>query len=239
MKCSVKGFPIRSILKVKDKKVQVRVKSTKVSGYLSLSVSVYKAKTEVVQDLKKRWVKTRRSKRLRKWYKAAFAVISRLIPANKKLVVFESYHGKQYSDSPRAIYEYMKEHCPDYKLIWSVNLASMNYFAQKDVEYVRRFSIRWLLIMTRAKYWVNNVRFPLWIPKPRHTIYVQTWHGTPLKRLAMDMDEVHMPGTNINKYKANFLREASNWNYLVSPNAYSTEIFKRAFQFDNIRVMIF
>lgn len=126
----------------------------------------------------------------------------------------------------------MKEHCPDYKLIWSVNRASMNYFAQKDVEYVRRFSIRWLLIMTRAKYWVNNVRFPLWIPKPRHTIYVQTWHGTPLKRLAMDMDEVHMPGTNINKYKANFLREASNWDYLVSPNAYSTEIFKRAFQFD-------
>jgi CDP-glycerol glycerophosphotransferase len=126
----------------------------------------------------------------------------------------------------------MKVNNPDYKLVWSVDRASMKYFAQKDVEYVRRFSIRWLLIMTRAKYWVNNVRFPLWIPKPKHTIYIQTWHGTPLKRLAMDMDEVHMPGTNTDKYKANFLREASNWDYLVSPNAYSTEIFQRAFQFD-------
>ncbi|MFE4427684.1 CDP-glycerol glycerophosphotransferase family protein [Peribacillus butanolivorans] len=233
MKCSsLENLPSKSILKVKQKRVQVKIKATKISKYLSLSVSRYNFKTEVVKGLRKRWVKTRRSKRLRKWYKSAFAIISLIIPANKKLAVFESYHGKQYSDSPRAIYEYMKEHYPEYKLVWSVDRASMNYFAQKDVEYVRRFSIRWLLIMTRAKYWINNVRFPLWIPKPKHTIYVQTWHGTPLKRLAMDMDEVHMPGTNTNKYKKNFLREASNWDYLVSPNAYSTEIFERAFQFD-------
>ena len=41
-----------------------------------------------------------------------------------------------------------------------------------------------------------------------------------------------MPGTNTKKYKRNFLKEASNWDYLVSPNAYSSEIFARAFDFD-------
>lgn len=233
MKCSsLENLPSRTILKQNEKNVQVKIKATKISKYLSLSVSGYNFKTEVVQGLRNRWVRIRRSNRIRRGYQAAFAVISRLIPANKKLAVFESYHGKQYSDSPRAIYEYMKEHYPDYKMIWSVERSSMKYFAQKDVEYVRRFSLRWLFIMARAKYWVNNVRFPLWIPKPKHTVYLQTWHGTPLKRLAMDMDEVHMPGTNTNKYKANFLKESSNWDYLVSPNAYSTEIFRRAFQFD-------
>ncbi|MCY7916892.1 CDP-glycerol glycerophosphotransferase family protein [Bacillus vallismortis] len=25
------------------------------------------------------------------------------------------------------------------------------------------------------------------------TAYLQTWHGTPLKKLANDMDEVHIP----------------------------------------------
>src|SRR5699024_1481186 len=30
---------------------------------------------------------------------------------------------------------------------------------------------------------------------------------------------------------ANFLKEARKWDYLISPNAYSTRIFKRAFQF--------
>ena len=70
------------------------------------------------------------------------------------------------------------------------------------------------------------------LPKSKNTIYLQTWHGTPLKRLAADMEEVHIPGTTAENYKKNFIKEAKNWDYLVSPNAYSTEIFRRAFQFD-------
>src|SRR5690625_855963 len=87
--------------------------------------------------------------------------------------------------------------------------------------------------MTRAKYCVSNSRLPLWIPKPSKTTYLQTWHGTPLKKLAADMDEVHMPGTNTEKYKRNFIREANRWDYLISPNTYSTKIFRRAFHFQN------
>src|SRR5699024_4667092 len=74
------------------------------------------------------------------------------------------------------------------------------------------------------------------IPKPSKTIYLQTWHGTPLKKLATDMDEVHMPGTNTEKYKKNFVTESSKWDYLISPNEYSTEIFKRAFQFNKTMI---
>ena len=233
MKCnSLQGLPASRIVKVNNVKMKIKMKATKVSKFLSLSSSRYNFKNEVVRNLKNTWVRTRRSKRMLKWYQAAFALIGLLFPVNKKLVVFESFAGKQYSDNPRAIYEYMKENCPGYELVWSVDRARMSYFEQKDVKFVRRFSIRWLFLMTRAKYWVNNARLPLWLPKPKHTVYLQTWHGTPLKRLAMDMDEVHMPGTNTEKYKANFIKESSNWDYLVSPNGYSTEIFKRAFQFD-------
>ncbi len=32
-------------------------------------------------------------------------------------------------------------------------------------------------------------------------------------------------------YKENFLKGASKWDYLISPNRYSSEIFKRAFGF--------
>src|SRR6185437_5994812 len=73
---------------------------------------------------------------------------------------------------------------------------------------------------------------PLWIPKPKKTIYLQTWHGTPLKKLADDMQEVLMPGTTTEQYKQNFFLESRNWDYLVSPNRYSTDIFTRAFQFE-------
>lgn len=152
-------------------------------------------------------------------------------PRKQKLVMFESFHAKQYSDNPRAIYEYMKENHRDYQLLWSINGQVEQLFKDFGVPYVRRFTFRWFLTFPRAKYWVNNVRLPAWMPKPQDTIFVQTWHGTPLKKLGIDIEEIHMPGTKTSTYKKNFVIEASKWDYLVSPNAYSSEIFKRAFHF--------
>lgn len=165
-------------------------------------------------------------------YKVVFALFGKLLPKNKNIIMFESFLGKQFSDNPRAIYEYLQKHYPDYKMYWSIERKSIPKYENIDIQYVQRFSIKWMFLMNRAKYWVTNSRLPLWIPKPDKTIYLQTWHGTPLKKLAADMDEVHMPGTNTEKYKKNFIMEANKWNYLVSPNNYSTKIFKRAFQFN-------
>ncbi|MGR3208443.1 CDP-glycerol glycerophosphotransferase family protein [Bacillus glycinifermentans] len=172
---------------------------------------------------------------VKKVYYFTFGLAAKL-PVKKKTVIFESFAGKQYSCNPRAIYEYMKENKPDYDMYWSVNPDYTDIFEEKGIPYIKRFTLKWLFAMARAEYWVVNSRMPLWIPKPEHTTYLQTWHGTPLKRLAVDMDEVHMPGTNTEKYKKNFTMEASKWDYLISPNAYSTEIFARAFQFNKTMI---
>lgn len=169
-------------------------------------------------------------------YQLAFRLMGKL-PADDKLVIFESFLGKQYSCNPRAIYEYLLAHHPEYEMFWSVDKRNTGLFEKEGIPYLKRFSLSWLLKMTRARYWIVNSRLPLWIPKPNHTIYVQTWHGTPLKKLAADMKEVHMPGTNTEQYKRNFLKESSKWDYLISPNRYSTEIFSRAFQVDRERII--
>src|SRR5699024_9242109 len=117
-------------------------------------------------SVRNNWVSIRRSKQLLKIYQTVFYVAGRLVQSNQKLVMFESFHGKQFSDNPRAIYEYMKENLPEYSLVWSVDRRHMDHFKHWNVHFVRRFSIRWLLYMTRAKYWVVNARLPLWIPKP-------------------------------------------------------------------------
>ncbi|MCS3483677.1 CDP-glycerol glycerophosphotransferase [Bacillus sp. JUb11] len=168
-------------------------------------------------------------------FKLLFLGVSKLQP-KKKTVIFESFNGKQFSCNPRAIFEYMKENHPDYTLIWSVKKGYEAPFQEKGIYYIHRLSFKWILAMARAEYWVVNSRLPLWIPKPGHTTYLQTWHGTPLKRLAVDMDEVHIPGANTKKYKKNFTKEASKWDCLISPNAYSTEIFTRAFQFQQTMI---
>jgi CDP-glycerol glycerophosphotransferase len=159
------------------------------------------------------------------------------LPVKKDLIIFESFLGKQYSDNPRAIYEYLKEHHPEYQLLWSIDKTYKQNFLDAKVPFVNRFSIKWLLLMPRANYWVINSRMPYWIRKPKHTVYLQTWHGTPLKKLAADMEEVHMPGTTTDKYKQLFLMETRNWDYLISPNRYSTDIFQSAFQYNKEKIL--
>src|SRR5699024_10700321 len=74
---------------------------------------------------------------------------------------------------------------------------------------------------------------PHWLKKNKGTTYIQTWHGTPLKKMGLDIETVNMPQTDTQAYKENFIFEANRWDYLIAPNLYSEKIFKRAFQFKN------
>ena len=154
------------------------------------------------------------------------------IKPKKKTIIFESFLGRQYSCNPKAIFEYMNEQYPKCKLYWSINPKYKENFLH--LQTIERFTLKWYWKLARAEYWVFNSRLPLWILKPKATTYIQTWHGTPLKKLVFDMEEVHMPGTTTAKYKQNFYLESRNWDYLISPNDYSSKIFKRAFRFEKV-----
>ncbi|MEK5382107.1 CDP-glycerol glycerophosphotransferase family protein [Niallia sp. FSL W8-0635] len=211
------------------KRVKLRPKTDK--RHLSISVSPYYQKQHLYESTSKLFKKWKNANKLLFLYKAIFKLVG-YFPVKKNTIVFESFLGKQYSCNPRAIYEYIQNNHSEFKTYWSVDPRYLKNFDGKSLHVVPRFSIKWLFIMARAEFWVSNSRLPLWIPKSRHTTYLQTWHGTPLKKLAADMDEVYMPETNTKMYKRNFLYEARNWDYLISPNAYSSEIFKSAFRFN-------
>ncbi len=155
---------------------------------------------------------------------------------NENLVYFESFHGTQYSDNPKAIYEYLKKHS-NKKLIWGVKKGYESIFEENNVPYVRRFSIKWFLVMPRAGFWLINTRIPRWFYKSDKTIYLQTWHGTPLKKLGLDIENVQMPGTQTDLYRVNIVNESKRWDYLISPNDYATNIFERAFKVNRSKII--
>ncbi|MFT8317897.1 MAG: CDP-glycerol glycerophosphotransferase family protein [Sporolactobacillus sp.] len=221
----------RHIIKINQASWSLIVKRNRNKSAI-LRIAPYTLSGALTGKIRRLGRRIKRNKAVVHLYHRAFRIMAHF-PVKKNLVMFESFFGRQYSCNPRGIYEYMRENCPDYQLIWSANPKYTDIFEAHQVPYVKRFSLKWLFLMTRANYWVINVRLPLWMAKPKHTTYLETWHGTPLKRLALDMDEVHMPGTNTEKYKQNFLTETSRWDYLISPNAYSSEIFARAFGFNN------
>ncbi|OJG16785.1 glycerophosphotransferase [Enterococcus canintestini] len=102
-----------------------------------------------------------------------------------------------------------------------------------DFKFIKRFSLQWLLFTPRAQFWVFNARMPHWLKKNKATTYIQTWHGTPLKKLGLDIETVAMPGTDSVTYKKNFILETARWDYLIAPNEYSHKIFEQAFRFKN------
>ncbi|XXO39321.1 CDP-glycerol glycerophosphotransferase family protein (plasmid) [Lactiplantibacillus plantarum] len=148
-------------------------------------------------------------------------------------IIFESFGGRQVSDSPLAIYELFKKLYPGFRYIWSVEREAVPYCKANGIPYVVRRTARWARTLEKAQYWISNARFPAWVRKPKYVTYIQTWHGTPLKKLGLDIENVAMPGTNTAAYHRNFVSEANRWDALVSPNDYSTQIFRSAFGFKN------
>src|SRR5699024_8133399 len=77
----------------------------------------------------------------------------------------------------------------------------------------------------------------LYLNKKANQVYIQTWHGTPLKRLANDMKVIRMPGTTTDNYKRNFKEETSRWDYLVSPYDISSKIFEISFWMQQYKIL--
>lgn len=107
------------------------------------------------------------------------------MPMRRRLVVFESHLGRQYSDSPRAIYEEMRRQGLDFEAVWSYAGGRPEGFPA-DATLVRRWSLPYLRALARAEFWIDNQSFPLKLTKRPGTTYVQTWHGSALKRMGFD-----------------------------------------------------
>lgn len=159
------------------------------------------------------------------------------LPVKKQQVIFESFNGRDINDNPMAIYKQVKKDLgPDVdQLYFSVKPSTYQALKNQhpEIKLLKRFGVKWTLKMARADFWVINSRLPIWWLKNKQTTYIQTWHGTPLKHLALDMENVALPGTTTEKYHNNFKNETKRWDYLIAPNQYSKTIFESAFAFKN------
>lgn len=148
-------------------------------------------------------------------------------PLMKNVVMFETFNAKNYSDSPKYIYEYLaKNYGKDFQCVWALNNGTQPPFGAKVV---KRFSFQYAYYLARAKYLVFNVRPPLWYRKREGQVFLETWHGTPLKRLVFDQEEVTAASP---KYKQQFYKQRKDWDYLISANDFSTETLARCFMYE-------
>lgn len=119
------------------------------------------------------------------------------LPVRRGSVVLESHMGTCYGDSPRALYEEIRRQGLKLHATWSYDPSPAGF--PDGARLVRRWSWRYLWALARAEYWVDNQGFPQQLRKPRHTTYLQTWHGSAYKRMGFGETRVRLqntPGAN-------------------------------------------
>ncbi|MDR3084521.1 MAG: CDP-glycerol glycerophosphotransferase family protein, partial [Streptomyces sp.] len=144
----------------------------------------------------------------------------------KDQVFYLSYNGKQFSDSPKAMYEELVSRGSDLKHLWAVRDGQV--VLPEGVERVRMWGREWFEALASSRYIVTNGHLPEWIERRPGQAIVQTWHGTMLKKIGHDIDVLHFD----RRYQDRLALEAKQWSLLVSSNRFSTPILKRAFSFD-------
>lgn len=151
-------------------------------------------------------------------------------PMKNNWVFCESFFGKNYSDSPKYIYEYISKNYPrQFKFIWVIDKKDTG-IPYKHTK-VKHFSFRYFYYLARSKYYVFNGRQPEWVRKKKGNVFLQTWHGTPLKRLVFDLDNIN---STRQKYKDQTFSQSRAWDYLIAANQYSSDIFRRCFKYQKV-----
>ena len=155
-----------------------------------------------------------------------------LFPIDNKMIFFESFNGNSFSCSPKAIYNYLISHdeYKDYKFIWAFKDLEKDHIKNnKNTIIVKSKSFKYYYYLSKSKYWIVNSLLDLSVIKKSKQVYVQCWHGTPLKKLRCDINVTGgVLNTKEEVIKRNNL-DVKKIDYFISPSKYATSKFISAF----------
>ena len=119
----------------------------------------------------------------RKVGSAVLRAVGLLVSQDQNLVLFSSYGGRQYSDSPRVLFEAMKQdpRFRNMRFVWA--FAEPDQHPVEGAETVRIDTPRYFLTALKARVWITNVNIERGLRfKKKNCIYLNTWHGTGPKK---------------------------------------------------------
>lgn len=139
-----------------------------------------------------------------------------------KTVLYEAFHGKNMSDSPLAIFKKLLNNpeYSDFTHIWAlndINNCKEEFRDLPNVKFVKVNTNDYLKALASSKYLINNTTFPPYFIRKEEQVYVNTWHGTPLKTLGKDMKGSIGQHKNIQR---NFLQST----HMINPNKYTSDV---------------
>ena len=143
--------------------------------------------------------------------------------ATQNSIFFESYYGQNVSSNPRGIDRAITRLRPDVTRYWSVVDGSVE--VPDGAVAIVEGSEAWWRARASSRALVVNDWLRKRFRKRRDQTVLQTWHGTPLKQLALDR-----PGVGLRTAIAT-RRERSHWSIMLAQNPFSAGVFRSAYAF--------
>ena len=157
------------------------------------------------------------SKAFRMLASAAVRAMGIFTPMDEKAVLF-SAHTRKYNDSPRAIYERMRTdpRFKDFTFYWALDDAEGTEVPGPCVKLVPD-TMNYFRTALRCKYWITCVNIERGLRfKRRKTVYLNTWHGIPIKTVG-----------NEAKGRADY--DFSYIDYFCASGEYEIDLYRRSF----------
>jgi CDP-glycerol glycerophosphotransferase len=145
------------------------------------------------------------------------------IQSNK--ILLESFAGSNFVGSPLAIFLKMYQQTNFTFVIVlndEENYLRTHYKDIPEVIFVERSSDEYYKHFYTSKFLVNNVTFEYGLIKKKDQIYINSWHGTPLKKMGLDIPGSYFEACNITR---NFLHT----DYMIHPNNHTFNIMSKAY----------
>ena len=154
-----------------------------------------------------------------------------------KTVMFYAFKGQAYTCTPKAIYEYMiqDEKYKEYKFIWAFKEPENYKFLEKNknTSVIKYGGKEYEKNLAVAKYWIFNYRVDDHIYPKKNQVYVQCWHGTPLKKLGYDLKDTHNAMNSEQEIHDKYRIDAKKFKYILSPSKFASEKFVSAWNLIN------
>lgn len=154
---------------------------------------------------------------------------------DSELFLFESYNGHSYACSPRAIYEAMLQDSrfDSCRFVWAFKNPEIKTLPDTArTSCVASGSAEYFDICSKAGCIIINSSFAEGVTLKKGQTLLQTWHGTPLKRLGFDLDKTGDKLNSIHDNRRRYALNAKRFTYLISPSPECSRRLCTAFGLD-------
>lgn len=150
----------------------------------------------------------------------------------KNQVLLESFHGRSIGDSSLVLAREIERMYPGKYQLYFATVSPDEHQKFVDacglkVKLVEVNTARYARILATSKYIISNASLPIYFIRRQEQVYLQTWHGTPLKTLGKEM---RLGIESMYNVQHNFLQAS----HITFPNDFTKNVIMRDYNLENL-----